>query len=328
MNQFKKYFIPCLIILLIIGSIMLNVLEVNNPKTTFFQQSNTPVAEKILTKTNNFDEKLTLPINDTSIEMKLTRAETSIVTVKDALTEKTSNQIYFQVFATIKNIGTKTFSFNSIPVIGVSKNNFILLAKSTTINNENKIVIETNGLLPNQNANLMRSSLEVKPGAESSGFFLFENEVQSLQVLSSHTPYIWKTMKVGADIVGQELSSHTELTNKAQDIRFKIIDSHSATQNNKDLTILRVSFTNSSNDEVSPLTFIPKYGISIPGEVYKSESLDSEIAKKYTGEILTTDSRLAPNQTKEYLIAFPKTVSSIFLQPPMIEDFSSIKITL
>lgn len=329
MSKFKKYLIPFIVILLLIGSIILNIIEINNPKTPFFQKNNTPsTAEKILTKTSNFDETLTVPINETSIEMKVNRAETSVVTIKDQLTGTTSNQIYFQVFATVKNIGAKSFSFSSTPVVGVSKNNFILLAKNVVSNNENKVVVSTDGISPNQNSNLMRSSLEIKPGAETSGFFLFENEVQTIQISSSNTPYIWKTMKLGAEITGKEVSSHAEITNKEKTVRFQILNSQFDTVQNKQLNIIRFSMTNSSNDEISPLSFIPKYGTSIPGEVYKSEIIDSEFAQRYNGEFLNSDSRLAPNQTKEYLVAFPKNVAFIFLQPPMTEDFSSIKIIL
>lgn len=328
MKNVKKVLIPAVVFLLLISSIILNILEVNNPRTSIFQSTTTPPAEKILTKTSALNEKLTLPLNDTTIEMKINRTETSVVPVKDALTGAISNQIYFQVFATVKNLGTKSFSFSSTPVIGVSKNNYILMAKNIINNDENKIIVGTDAISQNQNANLMNSSLEIKPGNESSGFFLFENEVQTVQVLSSSTPYIWQTMKIGSDILGKESSLHDEISNAEGTIKFKIIDTHVDSFDNKQLNILRISMTNTGNSEIAPLSFIPKYGTSIPGEVYKSEVIDESLKHKYTGQILNANSKLGANQTEVYLIAFPKNVSFIFVQPPMVENSINIRIIL
>lgn len=329
MQQIKKYILPFFIFVLLTGSIFLNVIEINNPKAPFLKDNDAPPVEKSLTKAGSLNEKLSLSLNDTAIEMKITNAETATITIKDDNKENMSKHVYFQVFATVKNVGSKAFSFSSTPVLGVSKDNFLLLAKNTVNNvEETKSEINTVGIVPNQNSNLMRPSFEIKPGAESSGFFLFENEVQTIQLISNGTPYIWQTMKPGASLLGKELSPSMAVINPEQTVEINLEDKKSAVFNDKNVSLLKFRVNNKSGNEISPLSFIPKYGTTIPGEVYKSEFINEDTASTLNAHMVTGETKLSPHRVEYYVVAFPKNVAFIFLQPPMIDNYTNIRILL
>lgn len=330
MNFIKKYKLPVVISLLLIGSIFLNIIDAQNPNAILFKQDQSEkVAEKVLTRAKSLNEKLILPINDTTIEMKLDRAETSTVTINDDTKGTTTKQIYFQVFATVKNTGTKPFSFHSNPVFGVSNDNFILLAKnSVSSNDENKVTINTEGLSPNQNTNFLHSSVEIKPGTESSGFFLFESEVQTLQMISNGTSYIWHTMKSGANIQGREITTDTPISNSNKTLNFRILEQETVDYKNKKLNVVHISMTNSSDEVVTPFSFIPKYGVTIPGEVAEVEKLDTDITSQFKYPTIDEKTKLDPDSTQHYIIAFQKNVAFIFIQPPLTDNYTNLRISL
>lgn len=327
MKKYQKFILPLVVFLLLIASITLNIFEVKNPNTTPFKQND--LTEKIQTKTKVLGEKLTLPLNDTTIEMKLDRAETAIVTVEGDSKNLTTKRIYFQIYATIKNIGAKPFSFNSTPVFGVSSDNFILLAKNTgSFQDEYNKIITADGVVPNQDLNLIKPFFDIKPGSEKSGFFLFENEIQTLQLISNGTPYIWQTMKVGVNVKGQELATHTPITNTENTITFEIRKQQNIAINEKNLKLLFITITNNSNDEITPLSFIPKYGTTIPGEVHTIELLDAESVKQFEGSIIDENTKLSAHSKANYIIAFDRNIASIFPQSPLISDYTNIKISV
>lgn len=327
MKLLKRYKFHIIISLILFVSIGLNILETKSASTLFNQNTSKSVNDKLLTKAKNIGERLTLPLADTTIELKIDRAETSTITVNNDTQQTSRKQVYFQVYATVKNTGSKTFSFNSNPVFGVSNDNFILLAKNST-SSESQAVVNIEGLAPNQNMNFMRASFDLKPGAESSGFFLFESEVQTIQIISNQTPYIWHTLKNGVNIQGRSISTSTPISNSSKTVNFQIIDQKTIDKENKSYNLIHFYIDNVSDSEILPFSFIPKYGITVPGEVYRSEVVDSSLLTEANFPTIDENTKLTAHTTGHYVIAFPKNVAFIFIQPPLTDNFTNLRITL
>lgn len=328
MKKLKVLLTPICVFSVLAFSITMSILETNTPKKeNAFQTENT--AKSIRTKTTTLGEKLSLSLNDTHIEMKLDNVETAVITAKDSEKNITVKRVYFQVYATIKNTGAKSFSFNSVPVFGISHDNHILISKNTgNLRSTNETVVTIDGIIPNQNSNLAGPFFEIKPGVEKNGYFLFENEVQNIQLLSNGVPYIWQTMKSGANIQGEEYPADNKFISPDNSVSFKIIKQQYQTIENKDLNLLYIEITNMSDKEISPFAFVPKYGLSIPGEVSPIETLSKDTSNKFGYSNLDEQTRLTAHSTSQYIIAFHQNVKYIFPQPPLIKDYSNIKIIL
>lgn len=327
MKKIKILITPLCVLAILIFSIAMNVFDINNPKASFFP--NTDNNKNIQTKTNSLGEKLSLSLNDTRIEMKLDNVETAFVTTRDTEKNTTVKRTYFQVYATIKNTGDKSFSFNSVPVFGISSDNYIVLAKNAgSLKSGSETIVATDGIIPNQNLNLVGPFFEIKPGNEKSGYFLFEGETQNIQLISNGIPYVWQTMKQGRSVLGSEFSVDKTVVSSDNGVSFKILKQQYQTITNKDLNILYVEIANMSNTEISPFAFVPKYGVTVPGEVSTIETLNNETASKYESTALNEQTRLAPHTSHQYVIAFHQSVKYIFPQPPLVHDSSNIKIIL
>lgn len=135
-------------------------------------------------------------------------------------------------------------------------------------------------------------------------------------------------MKPGASLLGKELSPSMAVINPEQTVEINLEDKKSAVFNDKNVSLLKFRVNNKSGNEISPLSFIPKYGTTIPGEVYKSEFINEDTASTLNAHMVTGETKLSPHRVEYYVVAFPKNVAFIFLQPPMIDNYTNIRILL
>lgn len=309
-------------------AISLAVLEINNSSIPFLEEHTT---KSNFSTTALMGEKMSISLNDTTIEMRLDKANIATVSPPKSGNKKneTPGREFFQVFATIKNTGTQNFSFNSVPVFGVSNNNYILLAKSlNTDSDRQQAVVTTEGIILTQDMNIIDPFYELKPGIERSGYFLFESETQSVQLVINGISYKWQTMRKGDDVVGKEATLNQSIPSADQNATLSIESITSSTISNRDVELLTLKITNNSNDDISPFAYVPKFGTTIPGDVLFIENVNSEIAEQHHSLPLSDQTKLAPHTTQNYLVAFPKNVKYLFPQPPFTSDFSYIRFVL
>lgn len=328
MKKFKNWLTPVSVISILVFAIAFNIVEAYNNRPT----TNKPLSSTVNPSSLNsakLGEKLSISINGTRLDMKLDRAETSSFSYKDAGKGEITKKVYFQVYATIKNIGAKAFSFNSVPVYGVSSDNFVFIAKNIpTQDSTNNTIVTTNEILPNQNSNLIGSSFEIKPGEERSGYFFFESETQNIQLISNGVSYVWQTGKLGVPFHGKEIPFNKLFVSTNNSISLATVKQQQATLSNRDLNIITLEITNKTNEDIPVFSYIPKYGSSIPGIVSSVETISSDDAKQFDALSIDEKTVLSANTTKKYAIAFSRDTKFIFPRPPLVSDSTNEKLVL
>lgn len=328
MKKIKNLITPIFVVGILIFAIVFNITEAYNTRPTTNKPLNNVVNPSLL-NTANIGDRLSLSINGTRIDMKLDRAETSSFSFRDSEKSEITKKVYFQVFATIKNVGAKEFSFNSVPVYGVSSDNFVFIAKNIpTQVSTNNTIVTTNDILPNQNSNLIGSSFEIKPGEERSGYFFFENETQNIQLISNGVSYVWQTGKTGVLFHGVEIPFNKVFVSTNNSITFATIKQQQATILNRDLIVITLEITNKTNDDIPAFSYIPKYGTSIPGIVSPAEIITPEDAKHFDALSIDEKTVLPANTTNKYVIGFAKDTKFIFPRPPLVNDSTNEKLVL
>lgn len=328
MKKIKNLITPISVISILLFSIVFNIVEAYNNRPTTNKPLSSAVNPSVLNSAK-LGEKLSMSINGTRLDMKLDRAETSSFSFKDAGKGEITKKVYFQVFATIKNSGGKTFSFNSVPVYGVSSDNFVFIAKNIpTQDSTNNAIVTTNEILPNQNSNLIGSSFEIKPGEERSGYFFFENETQNIQLISNGVSYVWQTGKVGMPFHGKEIPFNKTFISTNNHINLTTVKQQQATLSNRDLNIITFEISNTTHEDIPVFSYIPKYGTSIPGIVSSVETISENDAKQFDALSIDEKTVLPANTTKKYAVAFSKDTKFIFPRPPLVSDSTNEKLVL